>query len=477
MPEVWPEMPEPGPPPSFQVPDAISFTLSNGMPVTLVQTGKIPLIQAQMNVRTGSAADPVGKEGLASFSADMLNEGTDSRSALELSAELLTLASSVYAGADLETAYLRLSCLEDKLDETLSIAADMVMRASFDSADVERVRTERRNALIAAKDNLRRVGARVFRRVLYGDQYLGRPTRGRQDSLERITPDDLVHWHARAWVPENASWVIVGRISPEDARELLERHFGGWTADHYQQHMALDPEAHSGGVPSAAAVEVGVGERTVYWVDRPGAEQSYLAIGHVAPAWDAELQAARVLGNMVLGGQFSSRLNLNLREDKGYTYGARSSVRGYPGGGLFMASASVKTTTTAASITEFLKEIDGIVGDSPITGEEFVAVQGRLIQGQPARYEGLSGVLGQFASADALQRPEGWLSGYADRIGGVVLAGAQEQLQSVLKPESLAVVVVGDYEAVGAEVEALGLGRLVFLDDDGAPVPLGSGGP
>jgi len=445
------------------------------MPVTLVQTGKIPLVQAQMNVRSGSAADPAGKEGLASFSADMLNEGTRSRSALELSAELLTLASSVYAGADLETAYLRLSCLEDKIDETLAIAADMVMNSTFQSEDVERVRAERQNSLLSAKDNLRRVGARVFRRVLYGDQYLGRPSRGRQDSLERITPDDLIQWHARAWVPENASWVIVGRISPEAAREMLERHFGGWTSDHYAKLMALDPAAQAGGVPVAPSVEASLGERTVYWVDRPGAEQSYLALGHIAPAWDEQLQSARVLGNMVLGGQFSSRVNMNLREDKGYTYGARSSLRGYPHGGLFIASASVKTATTAASITEFLAEIEGIVGDTPISDEEFQAVQSRLIQGQPARYEGLSGVLGQFAATDALQRPDGWLAAYVDRVGAVAKSDAQEQLQSVVDPSALAVVVVGDYAAVGEDVEALGLGPLVHLDDEGFPLESGSG--
>ena len=213
-----------------------------------------------------------------------------------------------------------------------------------------------------------------------------------------------------------------------------------------------------------------------YWVDRAGAQQSYISIGNTGPAWSEEHAAARRLGNAALGGSFSARLNMNLREDKGYTYGARSSVEQNPKAGLFSARASVKTATTAPSITEFLKEIQGIRGDRPVTDGEFGDAVGRSIQGFPARFEGLRSIRGQFAGADALRRPAGWLAGYTGRIEAVDLRAAQEGLAEYADPENLVVVVVGDWDAVGADVEALGLGVITHLDAEGLPAEAPAGG-
>jgi len=474
--EPWPAMPEPGPAPEFEVPGTSHFELSNGVPVTFVQLGTIPMVQMRLNIFSGSASDPEGKSGLASLAARMLSEGSEKHTALELSELLLDMSSSVGVSASLEHSSAYLSCLEDRFSPTLALLSEMIRRSSFRAEDVERIREQRRSSLISEKDRLPTIGYKVFRRLVYGDTYAGRPGRGTLESVDAITRDDMVRWHARAWVPENASIVLVGRMSVEDAKAALEEHLGAWNMADFSQAMAMDPLADEDRKPQAPAYEQKQRwATTVYWVDRPGASQSYVIVGQSAPAWDEKLQASRSLGNSALGGQFTARLNMNLREDKGYTYGARSSIAGLPQGGSFRAVASVKTATTAASLTEFMFEIRGIIGDRLISDEEFVAGQGRSLQGYPAYFEGIRGVLRQFASADAQRRPEGWLAGYPDRISAVTRDAAQAQLNSVLDPEKLIIVVVGDYSAVGAEVEALGLGPVVMLDDEGDELAAVSG--
>jgi len=468
----WPPMPAPGPTPDFAVPDSHRFELSNGIPVAFVQAGTIPMVQMQLNIHSGSASDPKGKSGVASLAAAMLREGTSEHTALELSEQLLDLSSGIGMSASLEYSSATLRCLEDKCGPTLALLSEMLRSSTFTPDDVERVREQRRSSLLAEKDKLPSLGYKAFRRLVYGDTYAGRPGRGTLESLDAITRDDLVAWHARAWIPENASVVLVGRMTLDSAKTMLEEQLGDWNAADFSKVVAMDPVPAGELRPSVPAFEqVDRSPTTVYWIDRPGAAQSYVTVGQSAPAWDAQLQAARSLGNSALGGQFTARLNMNLREDKGYTYGARSSVSGLTQAGSFRARASVKTATTAPALTEFMYEIRGIVSDRPISDEEFAAGQGRAIQGYPSYFEGIRGVMGQFAAADARRRPEGWLAGYRERVSAVTREEAQAQLASIVDPEALVIVIVGDYAAVGAEVEALGLGPMVMLDDEGRPLP------
>jgi zinc protease len=479
-PEVpWPALPEPGPQPEWSVPESTAFTLSNGVPVTWIQHGDVPLVRMQINVHTGSAADPAGRSGLAAFTADMMNEGAGELDALQISDELLTLASSLGVGAGLDDSSLSMECLEDKLDETLALAALVVMEPTFPADDVERIRGDRLARLVTKRDRLQTVGWETFSKVLYGDAYLGRPSDGTEASIGAITRDEMVDFHRRTWTADNASIVAAGRFDALEAAVLLERHLGSWTAG--------DPAER----PAPPTVELHRHEGiTIYWVDRPGAEQSYVIVGNVAPAFAPDRQNARTLSNDVLGGYFTARLNMNLREDKGYTYGARSSVSGRELGGTFSARASVKATTTAASLKEFMSEIRGIVGERLITEEEFGNSQSRSVGAFPAGFEGLSGVVGQFAHADATGRPEGWLAGHRARVEGVTLEQARAELAEIVDPNALAVVIVGDHGAeielnsdtadgrsrgltvtVGGQVEALELGPIVMLDESGSPLP------
>ncbi len=476
--DVWASMPEPGPAPEWSVPGATEFTLSNGIPVTFVQTGSVPLVGVRLNIYTGSGSDPEGQAGLADFTADMLNEGTSQHDALQLSDALQTLASSVGFGAGTDYSYGSVQCLEAKLDETLALFAEMLTDPTFPEADLERVRGDRVNRLITKKDQLHSVGYQAFTKVLYGDTYLGRSSEGTEASIGALTRTDLVGWYGQVWTPSNAGLVVVGRMEVADLQAMLEKHLGGWTSE---EATEMPP------VQVAPAPAEGV---TVYWIDRPGASQSYIAIGNVAPAWDADHSTARILSNNVLGGYFTARLNMNLREDKGFTYGARSSITSYQSGGIWRASASVKAGVTAPALREFMKEIGGIVGEHPITVEEFAASASRAVQQVPGSYESMFDVLGQYGYADAVGRPDGWLGAYRERVEAVTMEAAQAELASIVDPGHLVVVIVGDWNhkieipaetadgrprdisaLVGEEVVALGLGPIVMLDEDGNPVP------
>ena len=471
----WPGMPVPGEAPSFSVPPSEQFTLSNGLPVTAIQRGSVPLVHLRLNIYSGSSADPAGKEGLAVFTADMMNEATTSRGALEISDELQRMASSVQLSSGLSSSALSINCLEDKFADTLALARDILEHPTFPEDDIERVRGDRKNRLLTQRDNPGTINYAVFAKLLYGDHYAGRPTAGSATSLDAIERSDMVSWHQHAWTPANAGLVVVSRLPADHVKSALELGLGSWA-----------PAAATPPVASLITPDPTRGVQ-VYWVDRPGASQSYIQVGSVSPAFNAEKHQAWSLGNMVLGGQFSSRLNLNLREDKGFTYGARTSVWDGPHGGMFRARSSVRTATTGPALFEFFKELTDIVDSRPITQGEFDAVVSRSEQGYPGRFENMGSVLGIFAGADAQHRPAGWLSGHSGRVAAVSLEGAQAAIAQLVDPANLVVVVVGDWNAVvesperadgsprpvtvtvGDHIRGLNLGDVAFLDEEGVP--------
>lgn len=456
---AWPAMPTPGPVPTFTVPGSESFTLANGIPVTLVTTGAVPLVEIQLNVRSGSASDPAGKEGLAAVTADMLNEGVEGKDSLAIASELQLLASDVSLGASLDGSVVHINSLEGKLEPTLSLALEMLAKPTFAQADLDRVIEDRQRKLASSKDDLPTVAWRSFQRVLFGEQYMGRPGAGTEASLSAIDRKAVTGWHRDAWSPANSSLVVVSRMDAATLKPLLDASLGTWTA----AGKSKTPEL------SVTAPEKKTGV-SVYWVDKPGASQSYIIVGNVAPAFDAATADQRTLGNHPVGGNFTARINMNLREDKGYTYGARSGFAASKNGGRFAASSSVRADVTAASITEILMEIRGALGDKPVTDDEHGRSVGSLVQAEPSSYERMSSVLGQFARADQLGYPEGHLQGRAERISAITREQAQAAFAEVVSGQDLVVVVVGDRAAAGPAVEELGLGAIIAVDDEGTPL-------
>jgi zinc protease len=453
--DAWPPMPQPGPAPEFSPPSYVKFQLSNGISVTFIPAGKVPITHLQINAYSGYAQEGANKRGLATFASRMPIEGTKKKNGMELSAALQTLASSIQVYADLEYSGASLNALDDKLDATLSILADVLQEPAFNETDVERVRKNLQNSIFTEKDNLRQTADKVFRCVLFGDAYLGQWQRGTHESIQGITRDDLVQWHQAVWQPKNVGITVVSGMDQDVIQASLEKVFGPWqSAAAPLANLVVKPKPAHEGVK-------------VYWVQKDGASQSVLSIGNTAPAFDPAHSTATQTGNKVLGGQFTSRINMNLREDKGYTYGARSGVTNQKHAGYYRATASVKANTTALSIVEFLKEFKEITSDKPITEQEFKNATSSMLQGFPAYFEKSSGILSRYASVDAYRRPADWLQNYHTRVSGVTIKQAQTELQSIIDVKNLIVVVVGDWKIAGDDVAALNLGPVVYLDHNG----------
>lgn len=443
---------------AFTVPAAKMFKLRNGIPVTVIEGGKVPLFHVVVNAYTGSASDPSGQSGLAAFAVDVMNEGTKTRNAVQISDAFQDLAADFGIGASLESTTASLSCLEENAAACLDVFADVLRNPTFPDADTERVREERKNSLIASKDDPAGIASRAFRRVLWGDRGMGRRTDGTLTELAGLDKAQLAEWHGRTFVPGNVGIVVASRLDLGTVRSLLEGAFGDWAAG-----VADAPPA-----PLAAKATESAGVQ-VYWIHRPGMTQSQLRVGHATPSFDASVFPALSLGNLPLGGHFSSRLNLNLRENKGYTYGARSGFALTGVGGIFEASAGVKAATTAASITEFIKEIKELVGARAVTDAEFDAARRRSMDGYPSSFERGAAVAGTFASADANKRPAGWTEKLPTLWSKVTRSQAQAVLSKWIRPDRLVILGVGDWTTVGKDVDALGLGTVTFLDEDGQP--------
>ncbi|MEE9561955.1 MAG: pitrilysin family protein, partial [Thermoanaerobaculia bacterium] len=332
-----------GPPPALDLPAVERHMLLNGLPVYLLEKHGVPVVQINLLIRTGSTADKVGRTGLAALTVEMLDEGAGERDALELAEAI------AYLGADLSTwsgyhdSGIDLFTPLDKLDEALPLLADVVLRPSFDGEELERQRLDRLTALLQARDEPRSIASAQFDRALFGaDHPYGRLAD--EASLRALKVEDLETFHNTYFKPGNAALIVVGDVTADAMMPKLEVAFGGWRdADLPATEVAIVDQIEG---------------RTVYLVDKPGAAQSEIRIGRIGAARDTEDYYALVVMNTVLGGSFTSRLNSNLREDKGYTYGARSRFAFRRAPGPFLAGAAVQTEVTDKALAEFMKELE-----------------------------------------------------------------------------------------------------------------------
>lgn len=447
--------PELGPAPAFRPPAVERFELSNGLPVLFVAKPGVPLAQVNLLVRGGAAADPDGKGGLASLTADMMDEGAGGRSALELADAVETLGVDLTTGADLGSLQVQLHTPVSKLDSALALMADVALRPAFPEADLDRLRTSRLTALAQRRDEARAIASVLFDRTLYGDASpYGRQVSGSPQSVGALTRADLVAFHESAVRPESAALVVVGALDRERVASRLEALFG--SAAWERGGAAL-----GGALPEPEQVRA----REVLLVDKPGAAQTVVRIGRVGAARSTPDYAALQVLNTVLGGSFTSRLNQNLREDKGYTYGARSSFDFRPVAGPFTAAADVQTAVTGPALAEFFRELDGIM--APVPAEEVSKARNYVALSFPRPFgtvRGTAAVVGDLF-LDGL--PLDAYDDYTARVLAVTAADLERVAAQYLDPERVAVVLVGDRAAIEADVRALNLGpvRTLTVDD------------
>ena len=452
--------PKPGPVRPLRLPPVERLALSNGLPVLLVPMHEVPVVEVLLVVRAGASADPAGREGLARMTADMLDEGAGGRGALALADAVDFLGAQLDTAASWDASTVRLRVPIARLADALPMMADVALRPDFPETELVRLRKEALTDLLQARDVPGRIASRALAQAVFGTAHrYGRPEGGDAGSIGALTVADLRAFHAGRYVPPAATLVVAGDVT-RDVLPQLEKALGAWRA----------PAAPAAGT-AAVAAPAPLGGRTVWLVDKPGAAQSAIRIGAVGPSWSAPGYAPAEVMNTLLGGSFTSRLNDNLREQHGYTYGARSGFQRNRNGGLFVALADVQTDKTAPAVTEFLKELERI--RTPAKPEEAERARSYAALGYAGDFETTTQVARRMADRVVYDLPEGFFEEFVPKALAVDVASLQSAARAVVDPARMAFVVVGDRKAVEGPLRALGLGtvRTLTVDDVMGPAP------
>jgi len=444
--------PQPGPPAALKLPAVHKEKLSNGLAVWIVEDHKVPVAQVNLVVFSGTANDPPGKYGVASFTAAMLEEGAGSRSALEI-------ADAVdYLGADLNTATtpdlsaVRLHVPVARLAAALPIMADVALKPTFPREELDRQRQQRLTSLLQGRDDPPTIAAVAFSRVLYGKGHrYGTPQMGTAETIKTFTSDDLRGFYSSAYRPDNATLLAVGDFDAAALVPLLEKQFGSWKA------------AGNGAAEKLPVAEPPSGVQ-VFLVDKPGAPQSQIRIGSIGVPRSTPDYFPITVMNTILGGSFTSRLNNNLREVHGYAYGAGSGFDMRGGPGPFAASAGVQTDKTAEALKEFFNELNGIL--KPVPADELARAKNYVSLRYPSSFETTGDISRRLEDALVYHLPDDYFSKYVQNIQAVTAADVQRVAQKYIQPGRVVVVVVGDLKTIEPGIRGLNLGPIKTLSID-----------
>ncbi len=454
--EEWrAEPPPPGPPSSLRLPVPVTFKLPNGLTVYLIEQHNLPVISANMVLLCGSELNSVEMPGLASFTSSMLDEGTLNRNALEIARDAEQLGAALRTGSSTDLSYISLRTLKKTADRSLALVADVLLRPVFAENELERVRNDRLTQILQQKDEPAVLAARTFSKVLYGAGHpYGYTEIGTDESNKRLSREDLVNFWKAGYFPGNAVLAVAGDITESEIRSLAGKHFGAW------QGMG----AAAAGLPPAPATS-----RRIVIVDKPASPQTTLRIGHVGVPRSTPDHAEIEVMNTILGGLFSSRINLNLREKHGFTYGASSLFAYRRGAGPFLVGTNVRSDVTAAAITEILREIDGMRDVRP-SDEELVLSKESIARSLPGQFETTGSTTSTIGELFVYGLPLDYYRRLPERIGSVTADDVRRAAETYLKPNQLVVVAVGDAEKIAPQLRDLDFGPVEFLDLDGNPM-------
>jgi zinc protease len=450
-----------GPTPRYAPPSFERRRLSNGLELRIVERHDLPIVTVDLVFKSGETLTPKGKEGLGSIAIGLLDEGTRTRDALQIAGELAEIGATLGASGELESSTISLTTLARHLNPALDLYADVILNASFPEKQLERLKIQRLAQLKARTDDAEQTAEVIFPRLIYGpDHPYGRADSGTAASVRSITRDDVVAFCKQVMVPSNAELVVVGDVRPDAITGALESRLRGWAAS----PAPRQPSTSIANVPP-------VSRSAIYMVDKPSAAQTVLTLGRIGAARKAPDVFALSLMNAILGGQFVSRINMNLREDKGYSYGAESSFSFLRGPGPFEVVATVQTAVTKESLVELFKELSDITGKRPVTDAELAFAKQRMIQGFPHRFETTFGVAGQLAVLIAEDLPDDEFTRYQSRVEAVTKADIERVAREYITPEKMALLVVGDRSQVEGSLKSLPFfERIEQLDVEGNPV-------
>ena len=440
-----------GPAPVLRLPTPRTATLPNGLRIVVIEMHEVPVVDLSLIVDAGAVADPDDLPGLATFTANMLDEGAGTRSALEISEEVDFLGARLGTGAAYDVATVSLHVAKRQLGPALDLMADVVLRPTFADSEITRQRDLRRTAILQQRDQPVAMAGLAFPAIVFGGMHpYGRPIGGTEPSTAALSRDRVAQFYRTHYRPGNATLLIVGDISLAEAQLLVAPLFGSW-------ERAEAPAAAAAPAPAAPVA------RTIYLVDKPGAAQSVIRIGHVGVPRDNPDYYVLEVFNTILGGSFTSRLNQNLRETHGYTYGASSSFAMRRLAGPFTAGASVQSAKTDSALIEFMRELRRI-RDEAVPQAELDKAKAYLALGFPGSFETTGGTAAQFRDLLMYGLPLSYYATYVRRINAVTAADVQRVARRYLDPDRLAIVVVGDRSQIEAGLRALNEGPISVRD-------------
>lgn len=448
-----------GAPAVVKFPEVKEFTLSNGLKVSLVERKSVPVVNMSLMMDAGYAADQFGLPGLASLTGKMLTEGTKTKTSLQISDLQADLGAGVGSRSDLDNTYLTLNAITTNFDASLSLFTDVLLNPSFPQKDFERVKKEQLLSIKQEQAVPVLMGLRILPKLLYGKGHAySNPFTGSgtEESVGKIMRDDLVKFYQSWFVPNNATLAVVGDITADELKTKLEKSFAGWKAKAVQQKNISEV-----GLPA---------QPVVYIIDKPGALQSIIFAAEISPsAKDPDYEPIQMM-NKILGGEFTSRINMNLREDKHWSYGSYSVNIDAKGPSFFTGFAPVQTDKTKESVMELQKELTQYVTDKPATETEFNKVRGNSILQLPGTWETNAAVLGSLQDAVKYNRGIPYLNNYAAMLQNLQLANIQAAAKKVIKLNSLTWVIVGDRSKIEKGIQELNLGAIKYIDSEGKEV-------
>jgi len=444
-----------GTPPKVSLPPIVTRQLPNGLKLMIVEHHELPIADFVLLVGSGGTAEPAGKMGVANLTTAMLREGTSTRKSLEIADQLAFLGVNLNAGSSWESTTLSLHTPTAQLDSALALFADVALRPSFPANEFDRIRKTRLTTLLQLKDQGPAIADIAYPAIVYGKSHpYGARLLGTEESVAGLSVADLQAYYGANFRPNNATLIVVGDVTPAQVEAKANQYFGGW------QRGDVTPVSY--GEPPRS------GTTAIYLIDKPGAAQSSFRIASVGVPRSTRDYFALTVMNTILGGSFTSRLNNNLRETKGYTYGARSSFDMRRSAGPFIASSEIVAAKTDSALIEFMKELNSIRQSVP--ADELSKAKRYLQLRLPAGFETTSQIANQLVPVAMYGLPFDYYNNYVQNIESVTAADVERVARQYVNPGSLAVVIVGDRATIEPALKALNVGPISIRDMTGALV-------
>ncbi len=433
--------------------------LSNGLSLFVAEQHNLPLIQFNLVINAGWAADHVELPGVSNVTSDLLDEGTLNRDALQISQELKSIGAFLSSSSHFDANSVTINTLKQHLDKALDVFADVVLNPTFPEEELARRKKILQARILQEKSEPFISSLKAHMRKLYGKEHpYGQPYTGSgtEESIEAIVPENLREFYQHYFRPNNAILIVVGDVTLDEISPHLERRFAEWPGS----------EVHEPTIPSVKSLK----KPALYVIDKPGAVQSVIVIGHVGQARNTPDYYKLEVMDTLLGGKFTSRINMNLREDKGFTYGAKSMFILRKAEGPFLAYAQVHGEHTAESVFELMKELRGIRGEIPVTAEELKDTKDNLILGYPREFETIGNIANKIAELVIYDLPRDTFERYIPGIESVSAEDVREAAQKHIRPNELLIVVLGDRKKIEPGLRELKLGEIGYLDGEGNEV-------